>query len=207
MRIAVSVVLLVVVLLTSPAAAQQRQMGVKVGPTFPALVVEPDDAEYKTRLAATYGGFVVFPRSPRFALQLEALYSAKGGKASSDVVEETLTFKFDYIEVPVLGRVTATRSASRSIFVFGGLAPAIRTGAKAESGTQQGGFTYGISTNVGEDYRRFDVALVLGAGVDVGQYLTFDGRYSWGLVNIYTNEEIEAKVRNRALTFMGGVRF
>ena len=49
MRILVSVVLSGV-LFASPAAAQQRQMGVKVGPTFPALSVDVDDADYKTRI-------------------------------------------------------------------------------------------------------------------------------------------------------------
>jgi hypothetical protein len=207
MRLAVSVVVLAGVLFASPVAAQQRQMGVKVGPTFPALSVDPDDADYKTRLGAVFGGFMVFPLNDRFAVQLEALYTAKGGKATSDLVEESLTFKLDYVEFPILARVSASRTAQRDIFLFGGVAPAIRFAAKVETGLSDGSFTSGVSTDVGEDYTHFDVAAIVGGGVDIGPYITVDGRYSWGLMNVYDNPEIDVKVHNRAFTFTVGVRF
>jgi hypothetical protein len=202
-----AIALLVLVLLASPAAAQQRQFGIKAGPVIAAIDVEPEDADYGTRVAGTFGGFFVLPMNETFALQLEALYSAKGGKGTTDLVQGTLKIKLDYVEFPILARITASRSASRSIFVFGGVAPAIRTSAKSEFSTTVDGTSYGESIDVGQDYDHFDIALVVGGGVDIGPYIVIDGRYSWGLMNVYKNPDIESEVRNRALAFTVGWRF
>lgn len=204
-RVVLALCLLLV--LAGPAAAQQRQWGVKVGPVFTAIEVEPEDADYGMRVAATLGGFLVLPRTDRFALQLEALYTGRGGKASSPLVIETLTVKLDYIEFPVLARFTATRSASRSFFLFGGVAPALKLNAKVESGTTVTGQTYGASIDADEDYEMFDVAAIAGAGLDIGEYVVIDGRYSWGLMNVYKNPEVDATVKNRAFAFTVGFRF
>ena len=210
MRIAVSAVSLAVVLLASPVEAQQRQFGIKAGPTFVAVAVDDEDdveAEYKRRVAASFGGFAVLPINERVAAQIELLWNPKGGKLTSQSEAGSLKLKLDYIEVPVLARFAVTRSASRSFFVFGGVAPAIRTSAKVESSVTGGGITYGDSVDVGVDYERFDVGIVAGAGVDIGQWIVIDGRYSWGLIDVNHNPEVTTSVKNRALTFMAGVRF
>ncbi len=55
---------------------------------------------------------------------------------------------------------------------------------------------------------RTDAGLVLGAGVDIGVegrfFLTLDGRYSAGLVNLRW-EEAGDRVNSRAWSFMAGV--
>lgn len=198
-----------VVMFASHVQAQQRQKGVKAGATFPAVVIDPDDeeADYGRRTAGTFGGFIVFPVTDRVAAQIEALYSPRGGKVTSDLSDETATLKLDYFEVPVLTRFTATRSAKRSFFVFAGPSLAIRTGAKLEVGTTGGGFVYGVSEDVGDSFRRFDVGLVAGAGVDIGEWVVIDGRYVWGLMNIDRGSTTDVSVHSRVLTFMVGVRF
>ena len=202
-----AIALLVFVLCASPAAAQQPQFGIKAGPVITSVDVEPRDGDYGARVAGTFGGFFVLPVNETFALQLEALYGGKGGKGTSDLADTTLKIKLDYVEIPILARITASRSASRSIFFFGGVAPAIRTSAKAEFSTTVAGTSYGESVDVGDDYDHFDVALVVGGGVDIGPYIVIDGRYSWGLMNVYKNPEIDSEIRNRAFAFTVGWRF
>lgn len=207
MRLAVSAVVLAFVLLASPAAAQQRQFGFKVGPSFVAVDVDDADVDYKRRVVATFGGFAVIPMSERVAAQVELLWSPKGGKLASELEGVSLKLKLDYAEVPVLARVAVTRSTSGSFFIFGGVAPAFRTSAKIESAVTGGGMTYGDSIDIGVDYERFDVGIVLGAGMDIGQWIVVDGRYTWGLLDVNRNPVVTASIKNRALTFMGGVRF
>lgn len=209
MRIAVSVALLMVVLLASPAAAQQRQFGFKIGPSFVAVAVDDADDEgvdYKRRTVATFGAHVVFPMNDRLAAQIELLWSPKGGKLS-DIEGAALKLKLDYVEVPLLARVAVTRSTSGSFFIFGGVAPAFRTSAKIETSVTGGGMTYGDSIDVGADYEHFDIGIVIGAGMDIGKWIVVDGRYNWGLLDVNHNPDVTASVKNRALTFMGGVRF
>jgi Outer membrane protein beta-barrel domain len=209
MRFAVSVVFLAVVLLASPAAAQQRQFGIKAGPSWVAVDVDDVDDEeinYKRRVVGVFGGFVVLPLNDRVAAQIELLWSPKGGKLA-DIEGAALKLKLGYAEVPVLARVAVTRSASGSFFIFGGVAPAFRTSAQFETSFTGGGMTSGDSIDIGADFDRFDVGIVIGAGMDIGQWIVVDGRYSWGLVDVNRNPEITASIKNRALTFMGGVRF
>ena len=197
------------VLTASTSAAQERQLGLKAGPTFPGVAFDPDigDVGYKRRLAVSFGGFVVVHANDRFAAQIEALFSPKGGKLTSGLTDATLTLKLDYVEIPILGRLTAARTTTRSFFLFAGPSAAIRTGAKLENSSTQGGFAYGTSDDVSEEFKRFDFALIAGAGMDFGEWLVIDGRYSWGLTDINRSEDLTSKVQNRALTFMGGVRF
>jgi hypothetical protein len=209
MRHVVGAVVLMV-LFAWPAAAQQREFGVKVGPTFPAVVFDTDEDEgddYGRRAAATFGGFMVWPLNERFAAQFEALYVAKGGKLTSDVDNVSATLKLDYFEVPVLARVALTRSAKRSFFLFGGPSFAVRTNASYEQATSDGDFSYGESIDVGADFNQFEVGLIVGGGVDIGQWIVIDGRYSWGLTDINSNPEIPFSIHNRAFAFMVGVRF
>jgi hypothetical protein len=204
-------VIVLLVLCASPAAAQQRQFGVKVGPTFPGVVFDTDDAEddsdYGRRVAAAFGGFLVLPLNERFSAQFEALYIAKGAKLESDAGDPSVTLKLDYFEVPVLARVALTRTAKRSFFLFAGPSFAVRTNASVEDSVTVGGYNYGSATDVGVDFKRFDVGVIVGGGVDIGQWIVIDGRYAWGLTDINANDEIPFSINNRAFTFMAGVRF
>ena len=209
MKNGVGAIALLVILFASPAAAQQRQLGIKAGATIAAVVFDPDDDEgdYKRRVGPTFGGFMVLPINERFAAQIEALYVAKGGKLASEIDAAKVTLKLDYFEVPVLARVTVTRSAKRSFFVFAGPSFAVRVNAELEDAVTVGGYTYGNAIDVGSDFGRFEVGLVAGGGVDIGEYFVIDGRYVWGLTDVNSNPEVPVSIKNRSLTFMFGVRF
>ena len=210
MRNVVGVIALLA-LFVSPAAAQQRQVGVKVGPTFPAVVFdtddEDDDTDYGRRVAAAFGAFLVQPLNERFAAQFELLYIAKGGKLTSDAGGDAVTLKLDYVEVPVLARVALTRTAKRSFFLFAGPSFAVRTGASLEESVLVNGIRYGDAIDVGVDFKRFELGLIAGGGAEIGQWIVVDARYGWGLTDINSNDEIPFSIHNRALTFMVGVRF
>lgn len=68
------------------AAAQHRQFGGKIGPTIATVVSDSADQEgvYRRKTALGGGGFVVLPLNGRLALQIEALFTPKGGKLPSD---------------------------------------------------------------------------------------------------------------------------
>ena len=208
-NVVVCVVAAVLIVLASPAAAQQREFGLKAGPTFTSLVFDPDDeaGDYDQRVAAVFGGFAVLPLNPRFAAQFEVLYVAKGAKIPTDLEDTSLTFKLNYVEIPVLARVAVTRSAKRSFFVFAGPSFGIRTKASLEDSFNTGGGFIGNAIDVGADYDRFELGLVAGGGVDIGHWVVIDARYAWGLTDIGDNPEFTSSVKNRALTFMAGVRF
>jgi hypothetical protein len=194
-----------------PAAAQQRQFGGKIGPTFPTIDIEEgaEDSPYEGRFAVAIGGFYVRHFNQRVAMQLELLWHPKGAELAADASEQTpaLKLKLEYVDIPLLARFTLVRSADRAFYVFAGPAIAFRTAAKVESSSDVGGFNIGDSIDVGADFKKTDVAIMAGAGADIGRWLVIDGRYSWGLQDVNGSDLVMTSIHNRAFTFLAGVRF
>jgi hypothetical protein len=206
-----SLVLVGVILVgaASTAIAQERQLGAKVGPSFSILEFDPSVGdEYDRRTAAGGGGFIVLPMSGRFALQIEALINPKGAKLR--LPEEpgvTRTVMLRYVDFPVLLRVQGPHSRSLSFHAFGGPYSGIRISAKREISTIAQSITSGATEDMSSEVKRFEAGLTGGAGVDIGQRLTIDGRYTRGLTGVNTEQPDGIQIRTRGLSMMVGVRF
>lgn len=208
MRFAVIGIVLLLSCGVATASAQQRQFGVKIGPTIASVDDDAagEESAYGRRISLGGGGFVVLPLSGRFAAQIEALFAPKGGKLPSGQEEVTVKLLLDYFELPVLLRMTATRSATRSFHVFGGPSLGFRTNAKREVSTSGGGFRTGYADDIGEEVKRLELGLIAGGGVDVARHVVIDARYFWGLTDV-NRDSTGGSIRNRALTILAGYRF
>ena len=192
------------------AAAQRPEFGAKAGPTFATLRFDPDDEElpHRRRIGADGGGFVVLPLGSRAGLQLEGLFTSRGAKATDPEDEEiTSTILLQYFELPALLRVNGPRIGGGSLHVFGGPYLAMRLSAKREASVFVSGQTTGVREDMSEEIERFDVGVTIGAGLDVGRRVVIDGRYSQGLKKVNSDTADGFGIWNRAITFMGGVRF
>lgn len=200
-----SIVLLSVLLGGAAAArAQDVVAGVKGGVGFAGIqfIEEDDDIDFDRRTGFTGGGFVVWPANARFGLQLEALYSQKGARLRAD--DARVDLNLDYLDLPVLLRVSTPRNTNGTGFhFFGGPSFGVRVRAKAtatfegQTGTE----------DVGDDLASHDIGIVAGGGVDVGRFVV-DVRQVWGLTNINRNpDEDDTTIRNRVFAVMAGVRF
>lgn len=196
-----------VVLFAASAAAQPMEYGFKAGPTFPSASFDPPlgDNDYDRRLAAAFGGFLVLPLNEQLSAQIEALYIAKGGNVQSG--DQEVKLRIDYFEVPVLVRWTLNRTPTRAWYAFGGPTFGIRTRARLEESVATPGFIYGSAIDVGSDFSRFAMSLDVGGGVDIGEWIVIDGRYSWGLTDVNDHPDITSSLKTRAFTFMAGIRF
>lgn len=204
------VVLFVGVTLGGPAtaAAQARQFGAKVGPSFSTLAIQPADTEdYRIRAGASGGGFLVLPLTPWVAVQFEGLYMQKGGKLEVPEFNETATILLDYIEFPVLLRLDGPAAGRTAFHVFAGPAAGIRASARRQFSTAGGGFTSGVAMNMVDEIKRFDLSVVAGAGVDITPHIVIDGRYSWGVRDVNRDTTDGFGVRTRVFAIMAGVRF
>jgi hypothetical protein len=208
MRVAVTGLVLLLSCCIAAVHAQPRQFGGKVGPTIATLLDEVSDENegYDHRVSLGGGGFVVLPLSGRTAVQIEALFTPKGGKLLQET-DVTATLILDYIEVPLLGRVTANRSSSVSFHVFGGPSAGVRINAKQQVAYTGGAIRSGFSDDISSEIARFELGLVAGGGVDVGRYGVIDARYFWGLTDVNRNATDGNRVRNRGLTILAGLRF
>jgi opacity protein-like surface antigen len=237
-------------LLTAPAVAQDDdptpnpkwQLGLKAGfnlasfsgdspglwlsgPEFQVSGTLLDD-----RTGFVGGGYVRWQVSPRFALQLDGLYSQKGGSGTVSGqalidqgenaaplvadVNGTMTAMVDYIEFPILAMATLPSSDNTDIALYGGLGmgfvayantriegEARTTLADGSARTQEFDQLY----NVREEVRDTDVTGILGANIEwtTGHgRITLEARYSFSLRTI--DQTGESQVGNSVFAMMIG---
>ena len=178
-------------------------VGVKGGATFATLRFENEE-EARTRTSDTRPGFigglfVIWPADRRFALQTEALFNQKGAKFEGQNFSGRTTV--NYVEAPVLLRVSSAKAGGVSFHMFAGPSFAFWVSGETKSIVQG---QEGID-EIDNDFKRFDLGLTVGAGVEFGR-LIVDGRYTWGLLDIDKQID-ESTIRNRSFAFMTGVRF
>ncbi len=185
-----------------PANAQTIGGGVKAGIDFANISSSGGGVSVSpsNRTGFIVGVFADLPVAPHFAIQPEALYVMKGASLALDVIgfSGTGTVKFDYLEIPVLAKVSVPTSSEAVPYVFAGPTFSFLLRAKATAT----GFP---DTDVKSDFKTTDVGIAFGGGVQFGMFLA-ELRYTLGLTNIdNTNSGITEK--NRALAIMAGIRF
>jgi hypothetical protein len=189
------------------AHAQQRHFGGKIGPTIATVHDSVDqNAGYGRRVSLGGGGFVVLPLGGRISVQIEGLFTPKGGKLQEQT-DVTTTLILDYFEIPLLGRIAVTRSPSHSFHVFGGPSAGLRINAKQQVAYTGSAIKSGFSDDIRADVERFELGLIAGGGVDVGSHGVIDARYFWGLTDINRHASDGNHIRNRGLTVLIGLRF
>ena len=193
--------------LPAVAAAQDTppiRLGLLGGVNF-ATLKGNDDEGLKTRTGLLAGATMVKPFRSGIGLVIDALYSMRGAKADED--GGSLVTKVDYIEVPVMLRYDLSSTGNAVPHIGAGVSLAYQTRCRVEASGD--GASASVNCSALEDeqditFRRFDVGIVAGAGIDFKSGSTtymIGARYTFGLTDL-TNE---ANLRNRAFQFFAGV--
>ena len=206
---AIVVTVCLAALMPGAAAAQSIGGGVKGGVSFsdvPNIAGGLEGASdiLERRIGFAAGGFVAIRFGNGFSIQPEALYTQKGVGASAPAGTDAAEFrlKADYVDVPILGRFTF--GMGLRAYVFAGPSLNVLVSAKAKSGL----FDNGTETDVTEDMESFEVAVVLGGGVEIGPLLV-EARWSEGLTNILAEGTSSAgtDLKTRTVLVLAGLRF
>lgn len=213
-------------------------LGVKLGVGFNQHVgTEERDQEYEVssgwRTGISAGVFVCWPLTSRFALQQEILYSQKGSRQDIGVdileIPTTLhvTYDSDYLDIPVLARLTVLRWSGGEMYTMSGTAMSLRINGRysLDGVLDDGTETVPISAEGDlSEVDMFDFSMVYGTGVEM---LTAAGRFiaeyrfsmGWNTLQMPTyayvpfgdeqllveNEPVPLK--NQSHSLMLGVRF
>jgi hypothetical protein len=187
-------------LCSAPAFAQG--LGVKGGVNVGTERFEGEDGgpSLDWRVGGVAGVFVTFPVRSWLELQPEALYSMKGARLNMDGVESSVLL--DYLEVPVIARVTRRGGGPLHYFVAGGPTVAVRL--RARSRTKFGSATEEI--DISDELERLDFGVAAGGGIGRGR-LVVEGRYTLGLKDIDKDRSDTVTVTNRTISVTVGLRF
>ncbi len=180
--------------LPSMGTAQGISGGIKGGALFATV---PDfselGSELDRRTGITGGAFLTVSLLPGLAIQPEAIFTQKGATASLPGGDFTL--KLDYLDVPVLARLSFG-AAGFKVYAFAG--PSFNVRIKAETEFD------GDTTDISDDVEKSDVSFVAGIGVEVSKLLV-EGRWLKSVKNISIDKDIDVKPQGFAI--MAGFRF
>ena len=178
------------------------------------------------------GVAATLPVSDRFGLQLGGRYAQKGGRLDVLRLMEMIgdmfggfeemppgasldiDYEMDYVELSVLARVGFPLSGDRvSGHLLAGPALGLRSsceGVVSISGPDRPALDQGAGCDeAGLDFRKIDVGLAGGAGIDIGLTDAVDAHlgllYTLGLSHI--SDDLGGSVKHRALTIRAGLAF
>ena len=158
------------------------------------------------------GAFVAHRLHGPIGVQLEALYSQKGGNAPA--IEGTGGVRLSYLEVPLLLRATLPHADARVMrpYLLAGPAVAFRLTCElaAEVDGQQTRLDCDDPIFGGEaNTKPVDVGMVFGGGTAIGlgrAALQLEARYALGLSSI-DDTPARTDVKNRALSLLIGIAY
>jgi hypothetical protein len=162
----------------SVAAANGPTAGVVVGTNITSAQLTGADAtgiNSGQRAGLFLGAFVLVPLAGVVGIQPEVAYSQKHFTVQDTIGSFTATEKWDWIEVPILARVSFWHSGDTSAYVVVGPGFGFLARAKEE--------TEGTTSDVKDDVKRVDVSIIAGAGVSMGKF-GVEARYDGGLKDL-----------------------
>ena len=184
--------------------------GLKGGVNFSnvSVVTSGEVPDFKNLQGLTGGVFLNLNLGP-VGIQPEVLYSRRGMKFNETVEGGTLTVKYmlDYIEVPLLLKLTVVPVGPVRPIVYAGPAFSYLLKAKEEAVLPGVGEE---SNEVTDQFKRESWDGVVGGGLEfrlpVIKLLSLEVRYHFGLSNI--NKGLEADtVKNKGFSLMVGIGF
>lgn len=175
--------------------------GFKVGLNLANITGGDAPDETSMRMGFAGGGWITYAFSDLFAVQPELFYTMKGYKYDyTDPITlqtETYTFKADYIEIPVLAKISLSGASNFKPNFYAG--PSFAFLLSAKNG----------DTDVKDNMKSTDFGLIGGVGADyllgTGK-ITFDVRYNVGLTSTDDSGN-DFDVKNSAITFLVGYGF
>lgn len=192
------------------AVSAQTEIGFRGGVNFSTLSGDDiDDADSRTAL--NIGGFVTLPVSPVFGIQIGVGFTSKGAKDTEDGVTSSVTF--DYIEIPVLAKISVPTAGNVGIHFLAGPAISFRTSCSIDAEGM------GVSVSVDCDdttifdpveIKKTDFSVMVGGGLNFSIApnisLLVELMYNLGLTQL-GDSGVEDDVKNRVFSILAGLSF
>lgn len=183
--------------------AQEWNFGIKGGINIANFTgSDADDMEMDSRIGFHAGGLIEGKFSETFGTQLEILYNSAGAKWEGliedefgDELQGKLTFKLDYISVPILVKYFPLQNMSLET------GPQISFELNSEIEAEAEGVS--ITLDPEDETKKVDFAWAFGIGYDLPYGFLVQGRYYIGLSDIYD----ESNMKHSVIQFSVGYKF
>jgi hypothetical protein len=182
-------------------------------------------AETKRRMGFQIGAYLTRQLSGNLSFQPEVHYIQKGAKvdvsisdieggAGSSTAEASI--KFAYLEVPLLLRYDMNQGKSVRPFLVAGPAVALRISCNIGLGFEGASLNTDCAdaddgeTESDDPFKKFDAGVMVGGGISgtlSARPVSLQVRYSYGLINISTQDADGRSPRNTGISLLFGIGF
>lgn len=186
------------------ASQAHAQFGIKGGINEAVLTGRVgEDATYKTYFHA--GVFYEFKVLGPLSIQPEALYSLQGSQLKGATTVTNYTTQLNYIQVPLLAKLTFGPVYVEAGPQFGYLVSANENGTVQVRNTSGNVAFRDVDQSATSNYKRSDFALCAGVGLKLGSIVRVGGRFVAGLNDIndaqYLQGVNDPQLQNRVFQF------
>ena len=151
------------------------------------------------------GGIYFSLKLGPLAIQPEVLYTRMGARYA--VEGDSLEYRFDYIQVPLLLKL--------SVIPAGPIRPVIYAGGYGAylikaNGVMTVDGVPGDGADISDEYQKYDYGVIGGVGLDFklpGITFSVEGRYNYGLKNILIDPATGDSMKNRSMMALVGIGF
>ena len=186
-------ILAIVALASLTASAQQAVSSWSVTPKVGfnlATITDVEDAGMK--FGVVTGADLTYQLQEKFAITVGAFYSMQGARDKHDGL--TRTWKFDYINVPVL----ANYYVIPGLAIKAGIQPGFNLSHKYK--TESNGNSHESDL---EKFKSLDISIPIGASYEFSDFI-IDARYNFGLTNLRDITDYSSK--NSVIQFTVGYK-
>ncbi|UCG85762.1 MAG: PorT family protein [Gemmatimonadota bacterium] len=148
-------------------------------------------------LAGILGGYQI---GHLFAVELELLFARKGFESEVEGGDE---FRVDYVQLPILARMTFSQENLVNPRVFAGAIVGFETACGWKAAGQLETVACPFETNSTE------AGILVGGGVSISDPVQFtvDATFDFGLTNVRGAESGETSFKSRRLSFVFGIEY
>lgn len=200
----VCVVFLTFILISS-VGAQKIQIGVLGGPNFADMNLKSESGEDQITSSQTYfgiGGTADLQIGPFFNVQVEPMYLRKGGQAMASNGDPNIDIKMNFIEIPVFLKFAFGQIVKPYVKAGPTIGFLLNSTAEAEIASP-GSAPVTYEADLKNVLESMDIGLGVGAGVTIpfgNNTLFVDGRYTFGLTDLYKGGSLEWKSGSDSFT-------
>jgi hypothetical protein len=188
--------------------ALEAGVGIKAGYSLSKFAVVSAGAVPNYDYLKFYTGGVFFEIKLGFvSVQPEILYARMGADLEIDTTSH-LESRFEYIQAPVLLKLSIVPAGPVRPFLCGGGYGSYLI--KASGITWINDVIEGDPLDLTDTYKKYDYGFVGGAGLAIklpGISVSLEGRYNYGLMNLYIDPAAGESIKNRSIMVLLGIGF
>ena len=194
--------LLILILFSESRAQSPVEFGIRGGVNLANLGNVDFDTRVRTGILAGIYADISLPILP-FALETGVYFSQKGSEFDESDVE--LTFKLDYIEVPVLVKLPFGNLPQLKPYFIAG--PYVEFNVNAEVETEGRNDVFTVDLDDETEFFNFGAMVGVGSDLDIGLIkLNFQGRFGLGLRDVF-NDQFSDGEKHQVFSILVGFSF